>query len=61
MIRVEIVPEEGRTIKDEVKEEILSFGKWFSGYLKNGEPLTFSERAILNDYLGWKGGQVKQG
>ncbi len=58
-IKVEIVLEEGRGLKDEVKLELDEFEKWFMGFLKNGEPLTKGEKAILNDYLGWKSGQVQ--
>ena len=58
MIRVQIVLEEGRTVKEEVVKEIKDFEKWFMDFLKNGEPLTRTEKTIINDYLGWKSGQV---
>jgi hypothetical protein len=58
-IRVEIVLEEGRSLKEEVKLELTQFEQWFMTFLKNGEPLTRGEKAILNDYLGWKSGQVQ--
>lgn len=54
MIKVEIVPEEGRTEKEEVVADIDAFEKWFMTFLKNGDPLTKHERAIINDYVGWK-------
>lgn len=54
MIKVEIVPEEGRGEKEEVVEDIKAFEKWFMGFLKNGDPLTRHEKAIINDYVGWK-------
>jgi len=54
MVRVELVLEEGRTAKEEVTEEIKKFEMWFQEHLKNADPLSRGERAILNDYLGWK-------
>ena len=54
MVRVELILEEGKTAKEEVREEIAKFEEWFKMYLKNTDPLSSAERAILNDYLGWR-------
>lgn len=54
MVDVKIVAEEGRTLKEEVGKEISKFEEWFCSFLQNGDPLTRHEKAILNDYLGWK-------
>lgn len=53
MIKVEATPENGRTVKQEVTEDINQFDVWFQKRLNNAK-LTRSERAIINDYLGWK-------
>jgi len=58
-VNVQVVPEEGRTDKEEVVADILAFEKWFMDFLKNGEPLTRHERAIINDYIGWKIGKTQ--
>ena len=54
MVDVKIVVEEGRTLKEEVDKEISKFEEWFRSFLQNADPLTRHEKAILNDYLGWK-------
>jgi hypothetical protein len=59
MIRVELVLEEGKTPKEEVTAEIAKFEEWFKSYLKNTDPLSSAERAILNDYLGWKVAKIQ--
>lgn len=53
MIKVEAIPENGRTVKQEVTEDINQFDEWFQKHAKT-ERLTKFERAIINDYLGWK-------
>jgi hypothetical protein len=58
-VSISIVPEDGRTAKEEVALDISAFEQWFMSFLKNGDPLTRHERAIINDYVGWKAGQVK--
>lgn len=59
MVRVEIVLEEGRSDKEEAAEDIRAFEKWFMEFLKNGNPLTRHEKAIINDYIGWKTGKTQ--
>jgi hypothetical protein len=51
---VTVTPEVVENISFEAKEEIDRFEAWFMNELKNGDPLTRHERAILFDYLGYK-------
>lgn len=53
-VSLTVITEEGRDLKQEVEKDIASFERWFMSYLKNGEPLTRHERAVINDYIGWK-------
>lgn len=54
MITMTVTAEEGHDQRAEVKADIDRFEQWFMKQLKNGDPLTRHERAIINDYLGWK-------
>lgn len=53
-VSITVTTEEGRDQKQEVQKDINDFERWFMGFLKNGDPLTRHERAILNDFIGWK-------
>lgn len=51
--------EDGERLSKAVDADLDAFGEYFQRELKNDEPLSKSERAIIKTYIWWKTHQEK--